>query len=599
AEFVRNKIRSFVDDPEVAEKLCPYSYPILTKRLCLDTDYYATFNRPNVTLVDLRAEPIVTITETGIDTRPDTSTGATPVRAASGRGFDAIVYATGFDAMTGAIVKVDITGRDGLTLADRWVDGPLTYLGLMTVGFPNLFMITGPQSPSVLTNMAVSIEQHVDWVGEALVALRADGFDTMEPTPTAEAGWVQHNNDFGDITLFPRADSWYMGANVPGKPRVFLPYVGGVGRYRTVCDEVVERGYLGFVRRGDQGESVNDGVIRRVQPDVNVLLELIAELPTIDSMTPEEARAFQEALYAQRMPGPEVGQTVDGTYPGADGTELAYRLYRPPTEGPHPIVVYYHGGGWVLGHAGSDDPLCRDLCLRSDTIIVSVDYRHAPEHRFPAAVDDGWAALQWAAANAESLGGLPGQLAVAGWSAGGNIAAVVAQTVARSAAAGDGPELRGQLLLTPVTDHDLNRRSHIDNGDGYLLTGSLNRWFWEHYLGSLDRGEATDGDGGAAADDSGAVTDPADPRVSPLRAADLSGLPPAMVVTAEFDPLRDEGDAYARAMAAAGVEVEHLQARGQIHTSIGAVDVLPSGAPYRAEMARALRGFFPASATAG
>ena len=160
--------------------------------------------------------------------------------------FDAIVFATGFDAMTGAIVAVDIAGRDGTELRDRWADGPHTYLGLMSHGFPNLFMVTGPQSPSVLSNMAVSIEQHVDWICDTIGHLRDEGKTAIEPTSTAEAGWVQHTNDFADITLFPQANSWYMGANVPGKPRVVLPYVGGVDRYRRICDEVVERGYLGF-----------------------------------------------------------------------------------------------------------------------------------------------------------------------------------------------------------------------------------------------------------------------------------------------------------------------------------------------------------------
>ncbi len=171
-------------------------------------------------LVDLRKHPITTVTETGIDTTDESYE------------FDAIVYATGFDAMTGALVAVDFTGRDGVTLKQKWDHGPVTYLGLTTVGFPNLFMITGPGSPSVLSNMAVSIEQHVDWIADRLEWLRDNGFDTIEPTETAEAGWVQHVNDCADITLFPTANSWYMGANVPGKPRVFLPYIGGVDKYR-------------------------------------------------------------------------------------------------------------------------------------------------------------------------------------------------------------------------------------------------------------------------------------------------------------------------------------------------------------------------------
>ncbi len=562
SEFIRGKIRSIVSDPETAEALCPTNHPFGTKRPCLDTNYYQTFNLPHVSLVSLLREPISSITETGIDTSERSFE------------FDAIVFATGFDAMTGAIVSVDITGRDGIRLADKWADGPKTYLGLTSVGFPNFFTITGPGSPSVLSNMAVSIEQHVDWIADCLEDLRRDGFDVIEATPTAEDGWGLHVNDCANITLYPQANSWYMGANVPGKPRVFLPYVGGVDTYRRACDEVRAGDYLGFTRTGSSGVTTNDGVIRRVQPDVSMLLDMMAELelPAMDSMSAEDARAFSDAMSAERPPGPEVGEIVDGTLPGPAG-DLAYRLYRPATPGPHPVVVYYHGGGWVLGSAESDDPLCRDLCVRSDALIVSVDYRHAPEARFPAAVDDAFAALQWVADSAEQLGGIPGPVAVAGWSAGGNLAAVVCQ-MARDTG---GPAISGQLLLTPVTDSDLDRGSYHDNGDGYVLTAALMRWFWDHYTEPSER---------------------TDPRVAPLRADSLADLPPAFIVTAEFDPLRDEGIAYADALADAGVPVRHLPARGHVHTSIAAVDLMLSGAPIRAQMAEALRSFFPATVPA-
>ena len=556
AEFVRERIRETVDDPDTAELLCPTGFPIGTKRLCLDTGFYETFNLPHVELVDLRTEPITTITETGIDTSDRSME------------FDTIVFATGFDAMTGAIVAVDIAGRNGVELADRWADGPHTYLGLTTVGFPNMFMVTGPQSPSVLSNMAVSIEQHVDWICDAIDHMRREGFDTIEPTQQAEDGWVQHNNDFGDVTLFPQANSWYMGANVPGKPRTFLPYVGGVDRYRGICEDVVARNYLGFTLTGGDRSQTNDGIVRSVQPDVMIMLELMAELglPPMETLSVDEARAFSQALAAQRPPGPDVGEVVDGALPGPAG-DLAYRLYRPATDGPHPVVVYFHGGGWVLGSAESDDPFCRDLCVRSDALVVSVDYRHAPEARFPAAHDDARAAVRWISDHASELGGAPGPVVVAGWSAGANLAASTCQ-VARDEG---GPHIAGQLLVAPVTDCDMTRPSYADNGDGYVLTAALMQWFWDHYADQPDR---------------------SDPRVSPLRAASLADLPPAMIVTCEFDPLRDEGDAYAAALADAGVDVRHLPCRGQIHTSLMAVGALPSGASARVEIADALRGFF-------
>ncbi len=556
AEFVREKIRATVTDPEVAEALCPHDHPFGTKRPCLDSGYYETYNLPHVQLVDVRRDPIVTVTETGIDTEQASFE------------FDMIVFATGFDAMTGAIVSVDITGTDGVTLREKWADGPKTYLGLTVAGFPNLFTVTGPGSPSVLSNMVLSIEQHVEWICSTIAHMRERSFTVIEPTQAAEDGWVQHVADVANITLYPQAASWYMGANVPGKPRVFLPYVGGVDAYRTACEEVESRGYLGFAFTGPDGRQCNDSVIRRLQPDVALLLDYIRGLglPTYAELSVADARKMARAARAARPPGPEVGEIVDGTLPGAAGP-LAYRLYRPDSPGPHPLVAYFHGGGWVLGSHDSDDPLCRDLCVRSDAIIVSVDYRHAPEARFPAAPRDGLAAVTWLSENAASLGATPGPIAVAGWSAGGNIAAVVCQ-MARDAG---GPPIAGQLLITPVTDCDFTRPSYRDSDADYLLTLPVMRWFWDHYADPDER---------------------VHPHASPLRADNLSDLPPALVVTCEFDPLRDEGAAYAEALARAGVDAHHMPCRGHIHTSLGAVDVIISGAPVRAEIAAALRGFF-------
>jgi len=220
----------------------------------------------------------------------------------------------------------------------------------------------------------------------------------------------------------------------------------------------------------------------------------------------------------------------------------------------------------VLGGCDSDDPLCRDLCVRSDSIIVSVDYRHAPESPFPAAVEDAFAALKWVTAHVETLGGRSGPLSVAGWSAGANLATVVC----RLARDNGGPTISGQLLLAPVTDTDLTRRSYQDNGERYLLTKTLMHWFFDHYTNPADRN---------------------DPRVAPLKANDLSNLPSATIVTCEFDPLRDEGAAYATALSAAGCDVQHIAARGHTHTSLTLVDLVISGAPYRQRMGEALRRF--------
>jgi cation diffusion facilitator CzcD-associated flavoprotein CzcO/acetyl esterase/lipase len=234
ADFVRDKIREIVRDPATAEALCPTTHPIGTKRICVDTDYYATYNRANVTLVDVRTAPIVRLTPRGIET------------TAAAYELDVIVFATGFDAMTGALLAMDVFGREGRSLKDKWSGGPRTYLGVATAGFPNLFMVTGPGSPSVLSNMVLSIEQHVDWIADCIGHVRERGLDTIEATRDAEDAWVAHVNEVAQATLFPHAGSWYMGANIPGKPRVFMPYLGGVGTYRAHCEGVAGNGYEGF-----------------------------------------------------------------------------------------------------------------------------------------------------------------------------------------------------------------------------------------------------------------------------------------------------------------------------------------------------------------
>ncbi|MEO8538553.1 MAG: NAD(P)/FAD-dependent oxidoreductase [bacterium] len=234
SEFIRGKIREIVKDPETAEKLVPVDHPFTSKRALIDTDYFDTYNRDNVTLVDIRHAPIEEITPTGIKTEDGQYD------------LDVIVFATGFDAMTGAYNRIDIRGKGGEALKDHWTEGPKTYLGLSVTGFPNLFMITGPGSPSVLSNMPVSIEQHVEFISKFMEDARERGIDVVEADPQAETDWVAHVNQIADMTLFMLADSWYLGANIPGKPRVFMPYAGGVGAYRAKCDEVRSNNYEGY-----------------------------------------------------------------------------------------------------------------------------------------------------------------------------------------------------------------------------------------------------------------------------------------------------------------------------------------------------------------
>lgn len=239
-DYVHEHIRSIVNDEMVADLLCPTTYPIGAKRICVDTDYYKTFNRDNVALVSIADTAIDEITATGL------RVGEVDHEV------DMIVFATGYDAMTGALTAIDIRGAGGISLTDAWAHGPRTYLGLATAGFPNLFMITGPGSPSVLSNVIVSIEQHVDWITDLLDRARNDGVTRIEAQQQAQDQWIDHVNQVASATLYLKAASWYLGANVPGKPRVFMPYAGGVGTYRQVCDEVAADDYRGFTLTADE-----------------------------------------------------------------------------------------------------------------------------------------------------------------------------------------------------------------------------------------------------------------------------------------------------------------------------------------------------------
>jgi cyclohexanone monooxygenase len=230
--FIHHKIDDLVDDPDMAAKLKP-SGVVGCKRLCVDTDYYATFNRDHVALVDINETPIERISKTGVQTRA----GEVEV--------DVIVFATGFDAMTGALTRIDISGRRAEKFVDAWSEGPKSYLGLGVRGFPNLFIVTGPGSPSVLTNMLPSIEHHVDWISECIEYLEQGGYRTIEAEEASQMAWGAHVNEVGDATVYPQCNSWYLGSNIPGKPRVFLPYLG-FPAYAEKCAEVVANGYEGF-----------------------------------------------------------------------------------------------------------------------------------------------------------------------------------------------------------------------------------------------------------------------------------------------------------------------------------------------------------------
>ncbi len=279
-----------------------------------------------------------------------------------------------------------------------------------------------------------------------------------------------------------------------------------------------------------------------LEPEIQAMLDELADarFPGIASMTPESTRAFAAGMTASLPRGPELPSVEDRTIPGPTGG-IPVRIYTPEGSAPFAVIVYFHGGGWVFGDLDISDAHVRGLAKDTGCMAVSVGYRLAPEHPFPAAVDDCWAATKWVAEHAAELGADNSRLVVAGDSAGANLAAVVALRARERG----GPHIRYQLLLCPVTDHDLDRPSYRENADGYLLTRADMEWFWRHY-----------------------VPDPAardNPEVSPLRAESLEGLPPAHIVTAEFDPLRDEGDMYAARLQKAGVTVRHARYAGVIH----------------------------------
>jgi acetyl esterase len=279
-----------------------------------------------------------------------------------------------------------------------------------------------------------------------------------------------------------------------------------------------------------------------LDPDVQAMLDELAGagFPGLASMTPERARAFASGMAASLPPGPALPSVADTTIPGSAGP-VPIRVYTPEGTAPFPVVLYFHGGGWVFGDLDLSDAHVRQLAKDAGCLVVSVAYRLAPEHPFPAALDDCWSATTWVAAHAEELGGDGSRVIVADDSAGANLAAVVAR---RARDRGE-PRLCYQVLLCPVLDHDLDRRSYRENAEGFLLTRADMAWFWAHYVPDESRRSHPD--------------------ASPLRAESLAGLPPANIVTAEFDPLRDEGDAYAARLAEAGVAVAHACYPGVIH----------------------------------
>lgn len=279
-----------------------------------------------------------------------------------------------------------------------------------------------------------------------------------------------------------------------------------------------------------------------IDPEVQAILDQLKAMnfPGIASMDPASAREFGESLNAAAPPGPDLPEVEDRTIPGPAG-EIPVRVYTPEGTAPLPVIVYIHGGGWVIGSLAGSDAFCRRFAQGTGCVVVSVDYRLAPEHRFPAAVDDSFAAVEWVAQNAAEIGGDPERIVVSGDSAGGNLAAAV---TIRARERG-GPKIAYQVLFCPAVDHTTDKPSHTANASGYLLETRDMEWFWNHYAPDVEARNH--------------------PEAAPLRAESLAGLPPAYVITADLDPLRDEGDAYAKRLQEEGVQVTHRSYPGVIH----------------------------------
>ena len=528
ADYIRERIRERVADPAVADLLSPRDHPYASKRPPFETDYYETFNLEHVDLVDVRSAPIERIVENGLRTTERLHE------------LDAIVLATGFDAATGPLLALAPVGRDGQTLDAKWVDGPNTYLGLQTAGFPNLFMITGPLSAAGLYNNPLAIEDHLDFLGELLHHALERGARTIEASPEAENRWGALCTGLLNHTVIPKAkSSWYMGANIPGKPRATYLFAGGAPLYRAITAEVADRDYAGFAI---DGHETRIPPMVKLDPSVALALGamLLQKVKPLDQCTLEESRAMIDSLAALQAPGPETRVT--------NLQDPRGRLYRPEGTGPFPVVVHCHGGGWVAGSVDLADAFCRRVAVEAGVMVLSVDYRLAPEHPFPAAPDDVLEALRWARSHVAEFGGDPERLAIMGDSAGGNLAAATALRARDS-----GIRLSGQVLVYPALDPDASTPSRTEFVDGPFVSVAAGEQMWHSYLRGAE------------------VT----PLAAPLRAESLADLAPALVLTVECDPLRDEGEDYADALAAAAVPVVRRRFDGLVHGVLDMSAVVP------------------------
>lgn len=527
ADYIRDRIRERVKDPKTAELLCPTDHPYGTKRAPFETGYYEAFNRDNVDLVDVRSAPIEEITPRGIRT------------AEREYEVDIIVKATGFDAFTGGLMKLGYVGRGGVKLADKWAHGPSTYLGIAVPDFPNLFTITGPQSPIALYNNPLAIEDHVQYAARAIQHTVAEGATVFEATEEAAAEWNRLVVGLGDQTLLPLApSSFYTGSNIPGKTRVMLLFAGGAPLYRAMCEQVAATGFGGFVV-GHEAEPIPPLILVDATVAMFTGLMVGQDARPFEQLSLEEQRgAFESFVHLQNPPRESVTTTA-ATYPGPAGDRPA-QVHVPDKAGPLPVVVFLHPGGWIGGNIGVSTEPCSVIAEELGAVVIAPSYRLAPEDPQPAAGDDVYAALKWAAEIAPEFGGDPEQLFVVGESAGGTLAACLGARVRDEG----GPEIKAQVLVYPATDPAAQTESRRLYADGPPITVKAMDNMWQAYLGP-EGGRPT--------------------AAVPAAIESLADLPSTLLVTVELDPLRDEGEEFADRLAAAGVPVEKVRLDRLVH----------------------------------
>jgi cation diffusion facilitator CzcD-associated flavoprotein CzcO/acetyl esterase/lipase len=530
SEFIRNKIRERVKDPKTAEMLCPKDYPYTTKRPPLETNYFEVYNQPNVDLVDIRATPIVEFTEKGIRT----SEGEVEL--------DVVIAATGFDAFTGAQLALPMTGRNGATLQKYWDDGPLAYMGMFIHDFPNYFQIGVGPSAASQRNAVWFNEEQIDLAAAAVAEVIKRDAKTIEPTAQADRDWKTLCDGLLPFTLFPlNKNTWYLGHNVEGKKPVAYVFFAGAPLYLTIAGAIEHGGWGGFAIDGEaQGPTPS---LVRLNPGVAnfVGAMMMAGAPPLEVTPLEVMRGMVAGQGAMQVPGPDMTVT--------DVPDARVRVYRPDSAEPLPVIIAMHGGGFVAGNLETLDPTCRRLAAEVGAIVVNLDYRLAPEHPHPAAVNDTVDVVTWVRENIAEFGGDPTRIALLGESAGANLAAVASR---RHGEAGTG--VTAQVLLYPVVDGEIDTPSKHEFMFGPFLSIAAADRFWKEYM----QGQPNTAD------------------ASPLRATNLGDSPSTLLVTMGSDPLRDEGELYVAKLREAGADVEHERFDGLMHATYTFSAMIPA-----------------------